>query len=99
MKIMVDINVLISALVFGGKAGKLLNLLFGSEHDLYVSDYIDSEFRAKLEIKWPDKANTVYNLYRCLNIHFCDSTSEVMGELRDVKDIQILQYRFDFVRR
>ncbi len=35
MKIMLDTNVLISALVFGGRAGKLLNMLFESEHELY----------------------------------------------------------------
>ena len=44
MKIMLDTNVIISALIFGGKAGKLLELLFDSEHELYVSEYVDKEF-------------------------------------------------------
>ena len=51
MKIMLDTNVLISALVFGGKTGRLLNMLFGLEHELYVSEYIDQEFKEKL-MKW-----------------------------------------------
>ena len=38
MRIMLDTNVLISALVFGGKTGRLLNMLFGLEHELYVSE-------------------------------------------------------------
>lgn len=56
MKIMLDTNVLISAFVFGGKAGRLLQKLFDSEHELYVSDYVDQELKAKLQMKWPDKA-------------------------------------------
>jgi putative PIN family toxin of toxin-antitoxin system len=87
---MLDTNVLISAFVFGGKSGKLLRLLLDSEHELYVSDYIDQEFKAKLEIKWPDKASAVYRLYHRLNIHFCESTDEKLGELRDEKDIPVL---------
>lgn len=90
MKIMLDTNVLISALVFGGQAGRLLSLLFDSEHELYVSEYVDSEFKAKLEQKWASKAQKVYTLYRKLDIHFCKSTTDVLGELRDVKDIPVL---------
>lgn len=90
MKIMPDTNVLISALVFGGQAGRLLNILFDSEHELYVSNYVDCEFKAKLEQKWPNKAQKVYGLYRQLNIHFCESTNEILGDLRDRKDIPVL---------
>ncbi|MEE1341622.1 MAG: putative toxin-antitoxin system toxin component, PIN family [Lachnospiraceae bacterium] len=90
MKIMLDTNVLISALIFGGKAGKLLNMLFESEHKLYVSDYVDREFKEKLQMKWADKAEKVYSLYHQLDICFCESTTEVLGELRDRKDIPVL---------
>jgi putative PIN family toxin of toxin-antitoxin system len=90
MKIMLDTNVLISALIFGGQTGTLLSMLFDSKHELYVSDYIDCEFKAKLESKWPDKAEKVYNLYHRLNIHFCESTNVNCGQLRDAKDIPIL---------
>ena len=43
MKIMVDTNIIISALVFGGQAEKILHILFESEHNLYISEYIDKE--------------------------------------------------------
>lgn len=43
MKIMLDTNVLISAFVFGGNAGKLMQKLILSDHELYVSDYVDQE--------------------------------------------------------
>lgn len=90
MKIMLDTNVLISALIFGGRTGRLLNMLFESEYELYVSEYIDKEFKEKLKEKWPAKSEKVYALYRQLAIRFCKSTTERMGELRDRKDIPVL---------
>lgn len=90
MRIMVDTNVLISALVFGGKAGSLLALLFDSDHEIYVSEYIDLEFRDKLKQKWPDKAERVYDLYHKMDIRFCESTSDIFGKLRDEKDVPVL---------
>ncbi len=62
MKILLDTNVLISAFVFGGQAGQLMGMLFDSDHELYVTEYIDMEFKEKLKMKWPDKADKVYHL-------------------------------------
>ena len=90
MKIMLDTNVLISAFVFGGRAGKLLQKLLESEHELYISDYVDKEFKAKLEIKWPDKAQRVYELFHVMNFRFCESTKDRLGSLRDEKDVPVL---------
>ena len=90
MKTMLDTNVLISALIFGGQAGRLLSQLFLSEHELLVSEYDDEEFQAKLQQKWPAKAEKVYQCYRTLNINFCKSTDKVLGHLRDEKDIPVL---------
>ena len=90
MKILLDTNVLISAFIFGGQAGRLLNMLFESEHKLYVSDYVDQEFKSKLEDKWPKKADEVYHLYHLMDIKFCESAKEMQGKLRDVKDIPVL---------
>jgi len=44
---MLDTNVLISALIFGGQAGRLLSKLFLSEHELLVSEYDDEESEPK----------------------------------------------------
>ena len=70
MRIMIDTNVLISAFVFGGKTGKLLDYLLNSEHKLLVSDYVDKEFKDKLDIKWHNKAEKVYELYHTLSFEF-----------------------------
>ena len=90
MRILIDTNVLISAFVCGGKAGKLFELLFDSDNELLISEYVDSEFKAKLELKWPDKAEKVYTLYRTLPFNFCKSSKKQLGELRDKKDIPVL---------
>ena len=60
MKIMLDTNVLISALIFGGKTGRLLDRLMQSEHELIVTEYVNQEFKDKLDIKWSEKANKIY---------------------------------------
>lgn len=90
MKIMLDTNVLISAFVFGGQAGALLERLWEMDEQLYVSEYVDQEFKEKLETKWFSKAEKVYALYHKLNIIFCESTAEILGELRDKKDVPVL---------
>ena len=90
MRILIDTNVLISAFVFGGKAGKLFELLFDGNHELLISDYVDSEFMAKLLQKWKDKADTIYSLYRTLPFKFSDSSPKQIGNLRDKKDIPVL---------
>lgn len=80
MKIQLDTNVLISAFVFGGKAGQLLEKLFDSDFELLVSDYVDKEFHDKLNEKWPNKASKVYALHRTLPFSLC-STSDTIGAL------------------
>ncbi|MCC8082120.1 MAG: putative toxin-antitoxin system toxin component, PIN family [Lachnospiraceae bacterium] len=90
MKILLDTNVLISAFVFAGKTGALLSELIGSDHRLYVSEYVDREFKEKLEMKWPDKAERIYALFHKMSFHFCESTDKKLGQLRDCKDIPVL---------
>ena len=48
MKIMLDTNVLISALVFGGKTRNVLLKLVGTNHKIYVPDYVMKEFSEKM---------------------------------------------------
>lgn len=69
MKIMLDTNVLISAFVFGGNAGKLLQKLILSEHE---------------------QAERVYELFHSMSFHFCESTVQRLGSLRDEKDVPVL---------
>lgn len=67
MKIMLDTNVLISALVFGGKTRILLENLVLSEHEIFVSEYVCNEFSEKLEEKWLDKSEKLISIFRKMN--------------------------------
>ena len=44
MRVVLDTNVLVSALIRGGKPRKLLKVLLGSEHELIISEPIIEEF-------------------------------------------------------
>ncbi|MBQ7733504.1 MAG: putative toxin-antitoxin system toxin component, PIN family [Synergistaceae bacterium] len=93
MKILVDTNVLISAMVFDGRIYRLLDYLFRfRDHNIYllVSEYIDKEFKNTLNRKWPRLSENMYRQYRTMSFIFCESTSELTGELRDCKDIPVL---------
>ena len=90
MRILIDTNVLVSAFVFGGQAGTLMKMLFESSHKLLVSDYVDAEFKAILEMKWKERSGMVYSLYHTLPFEFCESSPQQMGYLRDTKDIPVL---------
>ena len=43
MKIMIDTNILISSIVFKGKVYNLVKYLLESEHEIYVSEYVEQE--------------------------------------------------------
>ena len=90
MKIMLDTNVLISAFVFRGRVRKILDILFESDCELYVSEYVDKEFKRILDKKWSVKAEDIYSTYKTLDFVFCSSTSEILGQLRDEKDVPVL---------
>lgn len=70
MKTMLETNVLISAFVFGGKMSKLLSALLKSEHEILVSEYVDTEFKNKLESKWTYKAERTYLFYHQMPFTF-----------------------------
>lgn len=90
MKIMLDTNVLISALVFGGKTRNVLLKLIETNHKIYVSDYVTKEFTEKIYLKWPDKADKLLEVVHRMPFHFCKSTKKLQGNLRDKKDIPVL---------
>ena len=90
MRIMLDTNVLISAFVFGGQIWNLLKILFDMKCKLYVSEYVDAEFKRILDKKWSSRAGKIYSSYRSADFIFCPSTSETLGHLRDEKDVPVL---------
>lgn len=90
MKVMLDTNVLISAIVFGGKARSVLLALMSTDNKIYVSEYVVKEFSEKVHQKWPDKADQLLDLFYSVPVCFCESSKILQGELRDKKDIPVL---------
>ena len=90
MRIMLDTNILISAFVFGGKVRDVLKILFDMKCKLYISEYVDAEFKDILNKKWSNRAEKIYSLYRSMDFVFCSSRTETFGHLRDEKDIPVL---------
>ena len=93
MKIIVDTNVLVSAMIFDGRVLRLLEHLLKLKHrNIYVlvSEYVDNEFRTTLNRKWPSSAEKVHTKYKAMGFIFCDSTPNLTGILRDPKYIPVL---------
>ena len=90
MRIMLDTNILISAIVFDGKIENLLNFLKENSHQLLVSDYVEKEFKEKVAKKWSVKAEDYNRVYEKFSFTRCASTTKVLGKVRDKKDIPVL---------
>lgn len=98
MRVFLDTNVIISALVFGGGVRRLLVELLESGYELCTSSYVDDELREKLEQKWPSKADKVFDLYIQMDIEHIDSANEGSEPgaseallRRDPKDVPVLR--------
>ena len=90
MKIMIDTNILISAFVFGGKIRHLIELLPVKQCEVYITKYIDNEFKKKLNVKFPEKREAAISAYTQMNFTIYPSTDKILGVLRDKKDIPVL---------
>lgn len=81
MKIMLDTNVLISALIFGGTPKQLIGKLLLMGHDIYISDYVEKEFLDKIRLKWPQKEENLRKVYQKMNFIHCTSTKDKLEEV------------------
>ena len=73
MKILVDTNVIISAVVFGGKPRMLLLDLMEKGHSLIASDYFVAEFSDIACQKWSDKAEKVIEVFKIMDFSFVEN--------------------------
>ena len=90
MKILIDTNILISALVFRGKINDVIKELLDSEHELFISTYILGEFEGKISEKWPDKKKEILQRFQKIGFEVKKSTDNVESVLRDIKDDPVL---------
>lgn len=90
MKLLIDTNVLISAFVYDGKPLSLLETLLKEGHNVYVSEYIEREFREKVTQKWRRREQDILSEYARIRLPVLKSTENVYHVLRDLDDDPIL---------
>ena len=80
MKIVIDTNLVASAIYFGGKPEKLIDLLINQRFDAYTNGAIIEEYGAtveKLKKDYPDKAEKFALPDIVAKMHQIDATTEV----------------------
>lgn len=101
MKIMLDTNILISAVLFPrGKAALALNKALASPYDPMISDYVLDEFRRKFSEKFRERQEEMEAfLSGFLTVVQVVVTPEIEaepeGRIRDPKDRPILRAALD----
>ena len=90
MRIMLDTNILISVFAVGGKVRETFNLLMTTNFKIYITEYVDAEFRRIVDKKFRQKSESIISKYESNNFEIYPSTNEILGNLRDEKDIPVL---------
>ncbi len=93
MRIMLDTNVLISALLFPGQKMNAMMELITMSHDLVLSSYVVEELKMVVQRKFSKKKSTVEKLLFMMRYEYVYTPIEMKKSLfviRDVKDYPVL---------
>ena len=93
MRIMLDTNVLISALLFpGSKMDVMMNCIF-TQHELVLSSYVVNELKSVIKRKFPQKELVIDKLLMVMSFEYVytpDTLEEGLFNIRDIKDYPVL---------
>ena len=93
MRVMLDTNVLISALLFpSNKMDEIINFI-SSEHDLILSSFVVDELKAVVASKFPSKTETIDMLLANMDYELVctpDIIPKGLFKIRDEKDYPVL---------
>lgn len=93
MRIMLDTNVLISAILFpGDKINNMMNYIF-LRHQLVLSSYVVEELKSVVRRKFPKKEPVIEKLLLMMSYEYVytpDDMKENLFSVRDVKDYPVL---------
>lgn len=93
MRIMLDTNVLISALLFsGGKMDAMMNCIF-MQHRLVLSSYVVDELKNVVRRKFPNKESAVEKLLTMMSYEYVYTPKDMddhLFKIRDGKDYPVL---------
>lgn len=93
MRIMLDTNVLISAILFpGDKINNMMNYIF-LRHQLVLSSYVVEELKSVVRRKFPKKEPVIEKLLLMMSYEYVytpDDMKKNLFSIRDVKDYPVL---------
>lgn len=93
MRIMLDTNVLISAILFpGSKMDKMMNFIF-TQHQLVLSSYVVDELKSVVKRKFPNKESAINRLLLMMSFEYVYTPKDIESSLfniRDEKDYPVL---------
>lgn len=93
MRIMLDTNVLISALLFpGGRMDVMMNCIF-LQHQLVLSSYVVDELKSVVKRKFPKREKTIEKLLMMMSYEYVYTPKDMddsMFSIRDGKDYPVL---------
>lgn len=93
MRIMLDTNVLISALLFpGSKMDEMMNCIF-TQHQLVLSSYVVDELKRVVRKKFPGKETAINKLLMMMSFEYVYTPNDMesgLFDIRDVKDYPVL---------
>jgi putative PIN family toxin of toxin-antitoxin system len=94
MRIMIDTNVLISAIVFRSESLNILIEKVVEEHTLVLSTYVINELKTVVERKFPGKVKAIEEFLTVLSYELAYSPEDYEGaplfEIRDETDYMVL---------
>jgi len=90
MRVMIDTNVFMSALMFPESTPSTAMLLVAEKHVMVLSDYIIGEIREKTSLKRPDLLSALDELLDALEYEIEAESSAQDAPISDPKDAPIL---------
>ena len=88
MRVMLDTNILVSALLFSGETINTMMKMVTSEHKLVLSSYVVDELIDVTKRKFPGKIDTVEMLLNQLSYELVESLDEQEDDLFNIRDIK-----------
>lgn len=93
MRIMLDTNVLISALLFPGQRMDAMMQVITMQHELVLSSYVVEELKSVVRRKFPKKESAIEKLLFMMSYEYVYTPADMddsLFEIRDVKDYPVL---------
>jgi len=90
MRVMIDTNVFISALMFPDSTPAKAVFAVVEKHQLVLCNYIIDELYEKIAQKRPDLIPALTDLLKALDFEIAETSNKMSFEMSDLKDVPII---------